>query len=79
MHAEASEPGSRKWLKGEPAGLDKKVKYHKGMRRVKPIISGNASDDFCLDPPVVVAECQSGKPGIAGAFVPYQWGICITT
>jgi hypothetical protein len=35
MHTEASEPGSRKWLKGEPAGLDKKVKYHKGMRRVK--------------------------------------------
>jgi len=50
MNACRSERGSKKLLKGEPAGLDKKVKYHKGMRRVKPIISGNASDGFCLHP-----------------------------
>jgi hypothetical protein len=35
MNAYRSERGSKKLLKGEPAGLDKKVKYHKGMRRVK--------------------------------------------
>jgi hypothetical protein len=93
MRAEASETGSRKWLTGEPAGLYKQVEYPEGMRLGKTyqFRDGKGSfHDFLFGRKrsqvqvfisflVAVTKSQSGKPGIAGAFVSYQCGIYTTT